>query len=151
MISLSTKQIYGVAIGVVVIAVIGGIVLGLSPETSKSGIKVVEGAIIKGFPEVPEYSNAEVVRSHHKHDAHLVGFEGLWTTTDSTADVYTYFSESLESNGWGMDLVFPDNNPTRSSHISVRIFDEDYIGLLEIEDSEEQEGITEIVIEFPLQ
>jgi len=63
--------------------------------------------LVSGFPETPVYQNARLLESV-KDPREAILFEATWETDSSVPSVSNWYLESLQREGWTLDVVPAD-------------------------------------------
>ena len=108
--------------------------------------ETVQGKLIAGFPSFPIYPGAKVVESERLTEGTKVGFEAELITNDSVQDSYSYYLRTLKRDGW--KIIFASSNSSTAEEQGLGAEKDAVRVYIEFE---EENGKTEIEIEFPLQ
>jgi len=100
-------------------------------------------SLVPGFPETPVYQNARLLESV-KDPREAILFEATWETDSSVPSVSNWYLESLQREGWTLDVAPAD----ASSDIQLaRLYKDNYTLHLSII-FDRVSAKTKIVVEF---
>src|SRR3989344_8494272 len=109
------------------------------------GMTLIKGKLVESFPQLPVYPGSSVEKSYKKVAGARVGYEAEYLTDKSPKEAMLWYKDELTKQGWTI--------------ISEEIEDEEGEFSLMLEKNgekvkvfaENEDGKTEISIEFPLQ
>lgn len=116
----------------------------VSLEEGEPGKEEVTGELVEGFPELPVYPGATILKSYKKQEGEKVGFEANWEVDVSVDEIMAWYIDALREAGW----IFEEEPVVDKTFEQFIIAQKDesrvYLTV------EREEEVTEINAEFPI-
>jgi len=119
----------------------------VSLDEREPGKEELAGELVGGFPELPVYPEATILKSYKKQEGEKVGFEANWEVDASVGEIMAWYIDALKEAGW----VFEEEPVVDETSEQSLVARKDNVRVYLIVEREEGALITEINAEFPIQ
>jgi len=114
---------------------------------NEPGLVEKKGELVEGFPQIPAYPGATLVRSYKKEDGGKTGWESKWIMQERIPVISAWYLQQFAEEDWDIDEVPED--PNADGEVQLVVSNGDWQVYITLED-EDNTGTTEITAEFPV-
>ena len=114
-------------------------------QNVEPGKTTAKGKLVEGFPQIPTYPGSQIVNSYKKGSEGKIGYEVHYSTDQPAKEAIVWYRDELKKLGWLIyeeqieGIVGEFSLMAQKGQQKVNVF------------TENEEGETEISVEFPLQ
>jgi len=114
-------------------------------QNVEPGKTTAKGKLVEGFPQIPTYPGSQILNSYKKEGDGKIGYEAQYISDRPGKEAIVWYRDELNKQGWSIydeqieGIVGEFSFMAEKDQQKVNVF------------AENEEGETEITVEFPLQ